>query len=155
MFSPAFYFEVTRQFRQSTSKFLQILEGPFDDIFQFKERNLTKNVIPSLSKVSRYQKLSETSKEPPSRNLYQRQEVLDNFLWHPTLSITKLFASDEWAAPETFRNTTGYQKYKKGHLNHFLVLLDKESLVVPSDGLPKLSRRTKEQRLFWPVFSLF
>ena len=46
------------------------------------------------------------------------------------------------------------RKHQKGPLTKFMVLWDKNFLVITSHGVPKLSRRTDDQRSLWLVLTL-
>ena len=73
------------------------------------------------------QKLSETPKEQPQIFFFGGEKASDNFLCYPTLWFIKNFPPDKRAAPEPFRNTKDFQKYRKGPLINFSVLYETKS----------------------------
>ena len=112
----------------------------WDEIFLMKSRDtsVTHNFL--------ILKAEKTTKWPPTKHFLHattfRHPFGILFLW-----ITKLYGPDNWLAPENFRKTIGFQKYKNGQFAEFSLLWDKKLWKFPGETLTMAYPRHRPKHL--------
>ena len=118
---------------------------------------LLNKIFSTLRIVHWYQKLSETP-QGSTQELFLGKNFWHLFVIAPLWVIKKL-ARGKWAVPKTFRDTRNLLKHQKCSLTKISALWYCETKrspyisVIPFYGLPKFSRRSHQQRWFWPVLN--